>query len=287
MEGWQYPCWQKAGAVQSASMRQRGSSWQIFSAQSKPGGQLPAAKARQSVFSGHSARDWHVRYSRQRPVVALVQYWPEGQSASVAQSARAHRPASQMRPWPPHEASLTHRRRHAPPWHTKSRLATWGSTPGRSSRRWHRRADRRPGSPRSAGRTGRPRRPCTGRDPRTGPGGTPGWRRTPRPSRTGTGPPSSEALRAVRGGALGRASQAPPRRPAQRAIGVIQTHRPTPTEAAAPSDTRRPCAGGRGGEQAPESVAPNRSATRALDICLTGGKVPVFHRAMAVAPWHG
>ena len=88
------------------------------------------AKARQSVFSGHSAVDWQARYSRQRPAVALVQYCPEGQSASVAQSARAHRPASQMTPWAPHDTSLTHRRTQAPLWQTKSTLATWGSTPG-------------------------------------------------------------------------------------------------------------------------------------------------------------
>jgi hypothetical protein len=133
MEGWQYPCWQKAGAAQSVSIRQRGSSWQIFSAQSKPGGQSLEPKARQSVFAGHPSLDWHARYSRQRPAVALVQYWPGGQSASVAQSARAHRPASQMSPWPPHEASLMHRRRQAPPWQRKSRLATCGSTPGAQS----------------------------------------------------------------------------------------------------------------------------------------------------------
>jgi hypothetical protein len=98
--GWQCESRQYAVAEHSVSTRQRGNSWQIFIAQSKPGGQAPDAKARHSVLGPHSAVEAQVWNSRQRPAVALVQYWPEGQSAFVTQPARAHVPASQMKPAP-------------------------------------------------------------------------------------------------------------------------------------------------------------------------------------------
>jgi len=56
------------------STRQRGSSWQIFVAQSKPGGQVVDVKARHSVLGPHSEVEAQVWNSRQRPAVALVQY---------------------------------------------------------------------------------------------------------------------------------------------------------------------------------------------------------------------
>jgi hypothetical protein len=95
------------------STRQRGNSWQIFVAQSKPGGQVVDVKARHSVLGPHSEVEAQVWYSRQRPAVALVQYWPEGQSAFVVQPARAQVPASQMKP-APHVWSFRHCRRQAP-----------------------------------------------------------------------------------------------------------------------------------------------------------------------------
>jgi hypothetical protein len=98
--GWQCESRQYAVAEQSVSTRQRGSSWQSFVAQSKPGGQVAGVKARHSVLGPHSAVESQVWYSRQRPAVALVQYWPEGQSARVAHPARAHVPASQTKPAP-------------------------------------------------------------------------------------------------------------------------------------------------------------------------------------------
>jgi hypothetical protein len=111
--GWQCESRQYAVAEQSVSTRQRGSSWQIFVVQSKPGGQAPEAKARHSVLGPHWALDSQGWYSVQRPAVALVQYWPEGQSAFVAQPARAHVPASQMKP-APHNWSFKHCRRQSP-----------------------------------------------------------------------------------------------------------------------------------------------------------------------------
>ena len=98
--GWQCASRQYAVAEQSVSSRQRGSSWQIFVAQSKPGGQVAGVKARHSVLGPHSELEAQAWYSRQRPAVALVQYWPEGQSACVAHPARAHVPASQTKPAP-------------------------------------------------------------------------------------------------------------------------------------------------------------------------------------------
>jgi hypothetical protein len=99
-------------------MKQRANSWQMRCAQSKPGGQAVAGNVRHSKLAAHSALAVHGVYVRHRPAVALVQYWPSGQSALVAHAARSHRPASQMSPWPPHEASFTHRRRQSPSWHT-------------------------------------------------------------------------------------------------------------------------------------------------------------------------
>jgi hypothetical protein len=98
--GWQCESRQYAVAEHSVSTRQRGSSLQTFVAQSKPGGQVPDVKARHSVLGPHSEFEAQAWYSRQRPAVALVQYWPEGQSAFVAQPARAQVPASQMKPAP-------------------------------------------------------------------------------------------------------------------------------------------------------------------------------------------
>jgi hypothetical protein len=98
--GWQCESRQYAALEQSVSSRQRGSSWQIFVAQSKPGGQVAGEKTRHSVLGPHSALEPQAWYSRQRPAVALVQYWPEGQSACVAHPARAQVPASQMKPAP-------------------------------------------------------------------------------------------------------------------------------------------------------------------------------------------
>jgi hypothetical protein len=104
-------------AEQSVSRRQRGSSWQSFVAQSKPGGQVPEVKARHSWLGPHSEFEVQAWNSRQRPAMALVQYWPEGQSAFVVQLARAHVPASQMKP-APHITSFKHCRRQSPCRHT-------------------------------------------------------------------------------------------------------------------------------------------------------------------------
>jgi hypothetical protein len=115
--GWQCESRQYALAEQSVSTRQRGNSWQIFVAQSKPGGQVAEVKARHSVLGPHSAVEEQVWYSRQRPAVALEQYWPEGQSAFVVHPALVHVPASQMKP-APHSESFKHCRRQSPWRHT-------------------------------------------------------------------------------------------------------------------------------------------------------------------------
>jgi hypothetical protein len=73
-----------------------------------------------------------VRSSRHRPLVALVQYWPAGQSVRVVQGARVHAPASQIKP-APHAASPTHGRRQSPSRQVNSSGATVGSTPGAQS----------------------------------------------------------------------------------------------------------------------------------------------------------
>src|SRR4051812_35233084 len=103
--------------TQSPSMRQRGSSWQIFWAQSKPGGQAADVNALHSLFRGQPLVAVQTWYSRQRPNVALVQYWPIGQSDFVLQSATLPRPALQMRPAPPQVTSLTQRRVQVPETH--------------------------------------------------------------------------------------------------------------------------------------------------------------------------
>src|SRR5260370_535289 len=95
-------------------MRHRGSSWQIFEVQSNPGGHWPVMNAWHSKFAWHCADEVHTVNSRQRPNLALLQYWFIGQSAFVLQSAGAHRPALQMRVAPPQVTSLTQRRVQVP-----------------------------------------------------------------------------------------------------------------------------------------------------------------------------
>ena len=86
------PC---TSVTQSPSIRQRGNSWQIFRLQSKPGGHWPLSNALHSAFAGQLLVASHVWYSRQRPNVALVQYWLEAHSLLVLHSATAHSPAWQ------------------------------------------------------------------------------------------------------------------------------------------------------------------------------------------------
>src|SRR3954463_9711338 len=95
-------------------MRQRGSSWQIFWVQSKPGGHCSMSNVLHSEFLWHSELALHTWNSVHRPKVALVQYWFIGQSAFVLQSAAAHRPALQMRPAPPQVMSVAQRRVQVP-----------------------------------------------------------------------------------------------------------------------------------------------------------------------------
>src|ERR1043166_4481205 len=100
--------------TQSPSMRQRGSSWQIFWVQSKPGGHAVVSNALHSEFAGHCEVAVQTWYSRQRPNVALVQYWFAGQSVFVLHSASVHRPALQMSPAPPQMTSVVQRRVQVP-----------------------------------------------------------------------------------------------------------------------------------------------------------------------------
>ena len=72
-------------------------------------------------------------YAAHRPNAALVQYWPGGQSASVAQSASLQRPALQTKPLPPQVTSVTHRRTQALSRQAYNPSATRGSSWGAHS----------------------------------------------------------------------------------------------------------------------------------------------------------
>lgn len=101
--------------------------------QSKPGGQLCGSNARHSKLGPHSEVDVQGWKAAQRPKVALVQYWPAGQSARVWHCAAVHSPSEQINPAAPQDTSLMQRRKQVPCVHWYSAVASRGSNPGAQS----------------------------------------------------------------------------------------------------------------------------------------------------------